>query len=500
MKETIFVIDAPFKAMGDGVTNDREAIQGAIDYVHKQGGGTVVLESGKTFLSGGLVLKSNVTFHFENGATLLQSSDPDDYVKPTETGYEPYRPVTGHNYSETIKWSHAWYKNYPFLFAPEGSHNIKITGSGTVRMMPCVDTDKLMRICPIGFYRVSNFEVSDITIADYHSYAMMPFTCDNGLIKNVTIGEWKHGNCDGICMMNCRDMRITGCTIDSGDDSLYIFQSYRDPRGGEWWSSDEPQPSVNIEIDHNDLKSNNCKAFAMILWGIDCPEQEKVEVRNVYIHDNHFKTMGNWLYNPYTAKNGFPPVTTVRFNNNIIDAIEVNFFETVVSDMNYFHSMKEIQNGSFDDGAAFWAMRKNSDPDSVGAGCEYIADKRIAYGYIDSLEKGDTAVFQGLYINAGKPVALMANVKSSGDTCRLFVRNLDTQELVAYKDFNNTEWCNECLDFTVPESGNYHVGIERGNAESGWARITAAALIGNTDAAFGYKSVVKKDGKIIFYY
>ena len=75
------VTDTPFNAVGDGKTNDRSAIQSAIDYAYLNGGGTVLLTEGKTFLSGGLFLKSNVTLLFGDGATLLQSPDRNDYVK-----------------------------------------------------------------------------------------------------------------------------------------------------------------------------------------------------------------------------------------------------------------------------------------------------------------------------------------------------------------------------------------------------------------------------------
>lgn len=497
---TVIVTDAPYHAQGDGKTNDRKAIQQAIDDVYAQGGGIVELSAGKTFLSGGLILRSNINLRFGEGATLLQSANPNDYVKPVGDGYEPSKPAYGFNLSETIKWSHAWFYNYPFLFAGEGTHNVKVTGKGIIRMMSYENPDKLLHICPIGFYRVSQFEISDITIVDYHAYAMMPFTCDHGLISNVTIGDWNYGNSDGICMMNCQDMRITGCHMNTGDDSLYIFSSYQDPRGGGWWSSDLPQASKNIEIDHNDLVSNHCKAFAMILWGLECPDLEKVEVRNVYIHDNHFKTMGNWLYNPYTEKVGFPPVTNVRFENNQIDAIESNFFDTAISDMNYFHSMTAINNGGFEDGLVFWSIRKNSNEASVGVGRDTVGQDGIAYGYISHLDAGDAAIYQGLYIKAGELCNFCAKLQSSGDMCQMFVRDLDTQELIASKNFCNTEWQEEQLEFTVPKDGNYHIGIERGNATAGWARIDNAILLGNFAPAFGYKKVIKEDGKIIFIY
>ena len=67
------VTDAPFLAKGDGITNDREAIQNAIDYVYSLGGGTVELTENKTFNTGGIIIRSNITLLFGEGSTLLQS-------------------------------------------------------------------------------------------------------------------------------------------------------------------------------------------------------------------------------------------------------------------------------------------------------------------------------------------------------------------------------------------------------------------------------------------
>ncbi len=497
VNKIVKVTDTPFGAAGDGIKNDRPAIQAAIDDAYHAGGGTVVLSAGKTFKSGNLILRDCVELRFEEGAVLLQSENPDDYVKPTDNGKTvACRPLYGYNLYPDIKWSHAWYFNYPLIYAGEGTHDVAIKGKGTVRMMSDADIEHLLRICPIGFYRVSQFEISDIEITDYHSYAMMPFYCDHGLIRDLTIHNWSQGNGDGICLMNDQHIRISCCHIDSGDDSLYIFSSYRDPRGNQiptWWSSNEPQPSVDIEIDHNHLTSNHCKGFAMILWGIDCPDQELVEVRDVYVHDNYFQTLGVWLYNPYTAKKGHPPVTHVRFENNLIDAIEPNFFETQITDMSFFHSAKQFLNGRFEDGRVFWSMRGHSD--AVGVASEPIEpskdDPRTvnSYGYIRDFAHTDSALYQGLYIRAGEYCNFWAKIRTSEAGCRMFVRDLETGEIIAERDVSSPEWKDIQIDFKVPRDGNYHLGIERGNVKEGWAHIGNAVLLGNCDAAFGYKRV-----------
>lgn len=493
VKKYVSVTDAPFNAKGDGVTNDRESIQKAIDTVYNDGGGTVFLPSGKVFLSSGIVIRSNVTLMFGDGAQLKQTSKQNEYVKPCGDKYIPYKPEYGHNYSETIKWSHYWYKNYPFIFAPEGSHDFAIKGNGVIRMMDVDDVEKIIKICPIGFYRCSHFEICDVHITNYHGYAVMPFTSSYGLFKNIKITDWSYGNGDGICLMNCQNIRVTGCEMFTGDDSVYIFSSCCDPRKSEWWSSDEPQPSINIEIDNNDLKSNHCKAFGMILWGLNCPDLEKVEVRNVYVHDNHFETMGNWLYCPYTDKAGYPPVTNVRFENNVIDGIEANFFETQISDMNYYHSMSQMRNGNFEHGRCFWSFKNT-------AGVKRSSDgNEESYGYIEISEDGNSAVYQGIYIKSEYPCLFKADVMSSGDVCRMFVKNLDTGELVSSLDFSNTDWEEKTLNFKVPKDGNYHIGIESGEAKKGFARIKGAVL-GSHESSFGFKDVIFDRGKVIFKY
>src|SRR5271170_2958958 len=72
-----------YGAKADGATKDTKAIQAAIDDCASTGGGTVKL-SGGVFLSGPIVLKSNVTLDIAKGTTLLGSPDHADYPAKTE--------------------------------------------------------------------------------------------------------------------------------------------------------------------------------------------------------------------------------------------------------------------------------------------------------------------------------------------------------------------------------------------------------------------------------
>src|SRR5690242_3244878 len=77
-----------FGAAGDARTLDTSAINRAIDACNAAGGGVVYLAGG-SYLSGTVVLKSNVTLYLEADATLLGSPAIADYGKqegPPERG------------------------------------------------------------------------------------------------------------------------------------------------------------------------------------------------------------------------------------------------------------------------------------------------------------------------------------------------------------------------------------------------------------------------------
>ena len=67
-----------FGAVPDGITNNSNAIQSAINEVSANGGGRVIIPPG-SFMSGSLFIKSGVTLHVELGARLLGSDKHADY-------------------------------------------------------------------------------------------------------------------------------------------------------------------------------------------------------------------------------------------------------------------------------------------------------------------------------------------------------------------------------------------------------------------------------------
>jgi polygalacturonase len=72
-----------YGAKADATTMNTSAIQSAIDACAKKGGGKVTLDGG-TFMSGPIVLKSNIDLDIAKGTTLQGSSKHDDYPQKVE--------------------------------------------------------------------------------------------------------------------------------------------------------------------------------------------------------------------------------------------------------------------------------------------------------------------------------------------------------------------------------------------------------------------------------
>jgi polygalacturonase len=104
-----------FGGRPDGQADALPAIRAAIDAASKAGGGRVVLSPGVWFSKGPVVLKSRIELHLAEGATLLFSPDPDDYLPVVKTRWEG---------TEVLSYS-------PLIYAPE-VEDVAITGKGVI--------------------------------------------------------------------------------------------------------------------------------------------------------------------------------------------------------------------------------------------------------------------------------------------------------------------------------------------------------------------------------
>jgi parallel beta-helix repeat protein len=193
-----------------------ESIQAAIDTASKRGGGKVLIPKG-TFVSGSIVLKSNVDLHLEEGAMLLGSLDPRDYFK---LGY-----------------------SMAFILA-ENQQDISITGSGEVngrgrrvalnadslhhsgidvdqsynyRRMRPGKRPKLMQLA-----HCKGVNIEGVTFRDGANWVLSFERCENLTIDDVTIDSDAYWNNDGIDVSDSKNVRITNCDVNSADDGICL--------------------------------------------------------------------------------------------------------------------------------------------------------------------------------------------------------------------------------------------------------------------------------------
>ncbi|MBN1889528.1 MAG: hypothetical protein JW850_16150 [Thermoflexales bacterium] len=214
-----------FGAKGDGATNDAAAIQQAIDVCAAAGGGTVLIPAGQIFLSGALMLKSNVELHLERGATLRASHREADYPPALR--------------SDAISQGEVREDELPnkaFLVAYR-AENIALTGSGVIdghgRAFVAEDLGHIYRMAgdrqyferpfTLFFIGCTNLILRDLTIRDAAFWTVRLAGCEDVVIHALRIlNDLKLPNNDGIDLDRCRSVRISDCHIVAGDDAICL--------------------------------------------------------------------------------------------------------------------------------------------------------------------------------------------------------------------------------------------------------------------------------------
>jgi polygalacturonase len=225
-----------FGAAGDGMTNDRRAIQRAVDSC-SAGGGTVLFPAGR-YLTGSIDLGSNTDLHLQAGALILGS--------PRIADYAEHQPRLRSYNDLFLKYS---------LFYAEGKANITIRGEGTIdgqgSAFAVTTREKparyMNRPFVFRFVECRNITVTGVTLQNSAMWMQHYLACDDLTIRGIRVWNHANQNNDMMDIDGCRNVVISDCLGDTEDDAITL-------------KSTSPRVTENVAIS-NCVISSHCNAI-----------------------------------------------------------------------------------------------------------------------------------------------------------------------------------------------------------------------------------------------
>lgn len=264
-----------YGAKGDGAAKDTKAIQAAIDDCAKKGGGTVLL-SGGSFVSGPIVLKSNITLEIRKDSKLLGSMDIADYPE-----VQQFRR-----------------KAVQSLVSAENAENLTITGGGVIdgrgepwwklaheRSAKGIFEGDTPRPRGIVFDHCKHIVLKDFTLKDSGYWQLVPYYSDDITISHMTITAPEHApNTDAIDPFSSTNIRIDHVFADTGDDNVAIKSGQPGSAGGD-------SPSRNITItDCEFVHGHGLSIGSEIAGGVQNVRAERITFKDT---DNGIRVKSN---------------------------------------------------------------------------------------------------------------------------------------------------------------------------------------------------------------
>ena len=228
-----------FGATGNGKTLDTVAINLSIEACSRMGGGIVYLPPG-TYLSGTVILKSNVTFYLEAGAVLLGSVNIDDFTP--QAGPAVKRDATRWELPLDAKDA----GQHKHLMFASDAENVtlagpgKIDGQGPAFWAPsgrkhaapedlwkdhASDYMKSSsRPSPLlEFVGCQHLKIQDIQIENAPGWTLRSMNCSDVFIDRVTVKNPIVGpNSDGLDICNSKNVFISNCSLTVSDDIICL--------------------------------------------------------------------------------------------------------------------------------------------------------------------------------------------------------------------------------------------------------------------------------------
>lgn len=273
-----------FGAVPDTLVDSRKAINDAITLCSDEGGGRVVVPAGFWACNGPIVLKSNVNLHVSEGAVIIFSENPSDYLPAVLTMWEG---TEMYNYSPLVYAYHC--------------NNVALTGKGTldgnatngfakmrpqkseqqnqlrqmgVDLVPIRDryfgAESIMPPSMVQPFGCKNVLIEGVTLLDSPFWVIHPVYCDNVTVRGVTIDSWNLNN-DGCDPDRTTNVLIEECNFHTGDDAIAIKAGMNQ----DAWSAG--QKTANIIV-------RNCR-FSSLCNGLCIGSDMSGGVHNVYMYD-----------------------------------------------------------------------------------------------------------------------------------------------------------------------------------------------------------------------
>ena len=253
---------ADFGARRDG-TKCTEAFAAAFSAAEKAGGGCVKVPQGR-WTTGAIRFKSNCELHLDDGAEIVFSQDPADYLPAVSTSWEGMECV-----------------NYCPLVYAYGCTNVAITGTGTLRAydgkwedtawypwVPQTNGVKAARLqlytwgatdFPvekreiwkmknahtrphfIQFNRCRNVRLDGFRVCNSPFWTIHLYQCEDASVRGLDV--YAHGNNnDGIDIEMSKNVLVEKCVFDQGDDGVVI----KSGRNRDAWRIGKPTENVFV--------------------------------------------------------------------------------------------------------------------------------------------------------------------------------------------------------------------------------------------------------------
>ena len=268
-KDTFNILN--FGAIPDGVTLNTKSINSAIDACSAKGGGVVLVPQG-FWLTGPIVLKSNVNFHVTHAALLQFTDDKTQYplVLGDFEGHASPRnqsPISGINLSniaitgEGIIDGHGevwrdigkdrliesdwkklvssggivsengkeWYPSQSFLNGLNSKNVLNMEPGKTLKDYESVKD--FLRPNMVVLNNCKKVLLQNTTFQNSPAWCLHTILCQELTVQGVHVrNEWNAHNGDAIDVESCKDVLVEGSTFDAGDDGICI-KSGRDEDG-----------------------------------------------------------------------------------------------------------------------------------------------------------------------------------------------------------------------------------------------------------------------------